>query len=76
MAKISKQAQAKFDQGYRKKPNCCGNCVNYESEMVEKEYKGTFSNSKWMEEKNMKCLLGGFAVTKSSICDKHDLKRG
>ena len=63
MEKLSKQALAKKAQRFRKKPNCCGNCVFFDSEIVSK-----------YEEKNKTCTYGSFAVGRSNVCDYHVLK--
>ena len=75
--KISKQAQAKLDQNYRKKPDSCSNCVNYECAIVKvdhENWRGIVVGSH-EEEKNKICTIGNFAVMKSAVCDKHELKK-
>lgn len=67
---MSKVADTKKKQGWRKKGPVCGNCVHYSSKMVTiaRGY-GT-----WEEEKMKRCTLGGFAVGKSNWCESHEFK--
>lgn len=63
---MSKQSEAKEAQNYiaKPKPPMCSNCVHYKSEMVENEYH-------YIQEKNMRCGRGGFAIKKTSNCAIH-----
>ena len=70
---MSKQSVAKEQQNYRKGLDCCGNCVNYTSEVTL--HPPAFSwSSPYTTEKGMRCTLGGFAVNKTAVCDKHARK--
>lgn len=72
--KQSLQALAKIEQGFRKKPDCCGNCQHFQKEEVAKTYtdwKG--DRQEWTEDKNMRCIRGSFAVGKSNVCNEHSL---
>ena len=64
---MSKQSEAKINQGYNDKPipRTCGNCARYESEFVVDNYFGEYT-----QEKNKRCGLGGFAVKKTATCLK------
>lgn len=70
---MSKQSEAKKEQGYRETPDTCSNCAHYSSKMVEKSYQGFIKVETWTEEKEKKCQLGSFAVKKTATCDKHVL---
>ena len=73
MKKLSKQAQAKIDQGFRKQPNQCGNCKHFESEIISVEYSGWDGKTEsYPEERSKRCALGGFAVGKSNVCNKFE----
>jgi hypothetical protein len=64
---MSKQSEAKFEQGYQAKPifPMCSNCINYRS---NQEIVGNFG---YVKETNIHCELGGFAVKKQGTCNKH-----
>lgn len=70
---MSKQSEAKLKQNYNPKPlpRVCMNCENYKSEMIE--YKNVFSS--YVEEKNKRCGIGGFAVKKGGTCDLFEAKK-
>jgi len=66
---MSKQQDAKTNQGYQAKPifPMCSNCKHYNSDMVNvNRFYGDFK-----EEKNIRCGLGGFAVKKQGTCNSH-----
>ena len=67
---MSKQSEAKKAQGYVAKavPSVCMNCIHYKSEMVEMPAQWSFSSAYTLE-KNKRCGLGGFAVSKQGTCD-------
>lgn len=69
-SKMSKQQQAKDEQGYNPKPihPMCSNCTSFKSEFVKAIYHD------YSEEKNIRCELGGFAVKKQGTCNKHEFK--
>lgn len=63
---MSKQSEAKKKQNYNPKPEhaMCSNCYNYASESVDNGYG-------YLEEKNKRCTVGGFAVAKNGTCTAH-----
>lgn len=66
---MSRQAEAKRLQGYRRYPRKCGNCKSYMSEGIK--CNSVYYSGFWYEEKNRRCKLGNFAVLKTGYCDKH-----
>lgn len=72
---MSKTQEAKDAQGWRKTPASCGNCTHFESESVIKEYE-RWNGVKigWVEEKKMRCGIGGFKVGKMNVCDRFERK--
>lgn len=65
---MSKQSDAKVAQGYEAKPaaRTCGNCAHFASDKVERVgYMGGI----FIDEKNIRCGLGGFAVKKMAVCN-------
>jgi len=66
---MSKQSEAKEKQGYVPKaiPQTCGNCAHFMSDKVERE--GYFGGS-YVDEKSMRCGIGGFAVKKMGTCNE------
>jgi hypothetical protein len=63
---MSKQREAKAEQGYTKQsPNCSG-CQHYSSNVSCHKRYGYESRI----EKNIRCDLGGFAINKTAYCDK------
>ena len=72
MKKLSKQAQAKAEQGYVAKPVwlMCGNCEHFRSSkrtVVTSHISGTG----YTEEVGLRCDLGGFKAGKSATCKQH-----
>ena len=65
---MSKQSEAKINQGYNEKPipRTCANCRNYSSELIV--HRNSFGG--YTQEKNKRCGLGGFAVKKTATCLK------
>jgi hypothetical protein len=65
---MSKQSDAKKAQGYvrKHKPMYCMNCAHFQSETTT--VPGAFGDS-FSVEKNKRCGLGGFAVSKQGTCD-------
>lgn len=57
----SKQEKAKQAQDYRKDPMQCSNCENFEFE-IEKNQFG------YIEQKKLRCGIGGFKVLRSAVC--------
>lgn len=75
MSKLSKQREAKKEQNYSRELNTCSNCKHYQSEYVEKRYEAFSGTQTWVEEKNKRCGIGGFAVNKMATCNLHDLRK-
>jgi len=74
MIKINKQAQAKFNQGYRKAPNSCSNCINYRVDIIKEEQVNQWGYNVFiLKEKNRRCDIGGFSVKKTHVCNSHKL---
>ena len=71
---MSKQSDAKERQQYVDKvdPRVCGNCIHFTSEQVctNAEFVSEW-NKPYFQEKNMRCLIGGFKVKKLGTCIKH-----
>jgi hypothetical protein len=70
---MSKQSKAKAAQNWRKEPDGCGNCRHFIFDVVGKDYGGP---ELWIQRKNKRCLIGGFATGDKSTCDRHELKPG
>lgn len=66
---MSKQADNKLSQGFRKKCPNCGNCTKFRS--VKREVKPSWSTVTRIEEKHLHCSIGGFKVAKTNWCEKH-----
>lgn len=71
---MSKQSEAKVAQNYRTTPDTFSNCTHYTCEVVKKSYDGWQGRMEWSEERGRRCALGGFAVGKTAVCDKHEVK--
>jgi len=71
---MSRQAVAKALQRYEDKPvhPMCSNCVFFSSTTLER----TEFGSTWTQEKNLRCVKGGFAVKKMGTCQDHRFKVG
>jgi hypothetical protein len=69
---MSKQSEAKINQGYNDKQiqRTCGNCAKYHSALIV--HRNSFGG--YIQEKNKRCGLGGFAVNKTATCDKWEAK--
>lgn len=67
---MSKQKKQKM--GYEEKPirKMCSNCVHFKSDIIEEVIYGRI----YYNEKNLRCLIGEFAVKKTAVCDIHVLK--
>lgn len=67
---MSKQAEAKEKQGYVAKavPQTCGNCMHFQSEMIE--MRSQWMGTVWKEEKCLRCGIGRFAVKKMGTCNE------
>jgi hypothetical protein len=62
---MSKQSDAKKEQGYRVQAACCKNCKNFSSEMVPAL---RWQGDHYISEKNKRCEVGGFAVQNTGHC--------
>lgn len=60
------KSNKKAEMSYNPKPiqKMCSNCIHFRSEFIENQWK-------YIEEKNIHCDLGGFAIKKSANCDFH-----
>lgn len=70
---MSKESENKEKQGFQKKCPCCGNCANYICEV--KAIKEEFCSRTYYKEKNLRCAIGGFAISKSNWCRGHEFKQ-
>lgn len=70
---MSKQSDAKKAQNYRKTPDTCVTCTHFERQVVEVTTDMWGCPYTYTKEKNPRCKLGGFAVTKGATCDRHTL---
>ena len=64
MSKIKKEKM-----GYDPKPirKMCSNCVHFKSDItIETAYA-----REYVIEKNLRCLIGEFAVKKTAVCEQH-----
>jgi hypothetical protein len=66
---MSKQSEAKEKQGYVPKaiPQTCGNCGHFLS--TKAKCAGYFGGE-YIDEKNLRCGVGGFAVKKMGTCNE------
>jgi hypothetical protein len=71
---MSKQSEAKAAQGYVAKavPRTCANCAKFLSDKVQKT--SEWMKTTWVEEKNLRCGIGGFAVKKNGTCNLYSVK--
>ena len=60
----SKQEKAKQEQGYKKKPNQCSNCIYFEFEIEKHKNDYGFFDM----QKKLRCGKGRFAVKKTAVC--------
>lgn len=74
--RLSRKAAMKEQQGYQLKPNTCGNCKHYDSQIVHVSQPYEHATFEWTEEKHKFCTLGRFAVNKTATCDNHELNNG
>ena len=67
---MSKQSEAKKAQGYRRaSERTCSNCAHYTSKTeLVKRWEG--DTRPWGKESMKRCKLGGFAVTKTAVCEQ------
>ena len=66
---MSKQSEAKEEQGYTKKLPTCSTCLNFKMETVPSAW-----NDKYLIEKNLRCKIGKFKVMKTATCKRHEFK--
>ena len=68
---MSKQSEARKKQNYNAKPDrdMCSNCKYFNSDMVPSEW-----NPEYIQEKNLRCGIGEFAVKKTATCSDHKFK--
>lgn len=71
---MSKQSDAKQQQGYTPKaiPQTCMNCKHFMFDTVQTVAPTEWRPDGWHEDKNLRCLLGGFAVKKMATCNKFE----
>lgn len=67
---MSKQAQAKEKQGFRKDSPKCGNCRYFSC--IEDCVTSQFGS--YITETNLRCDLGNFKVGKSNWCNNHEFE--
>ena len=68
----SKVQLTKEAQGYvEKSPACCGTCANYFREVVTMPAWDKWSKP-YEKEKNKRCVIGMFAVKKTSHCNVYE----
>ena len=65
---MSKQSEAKKSQGYVPKatPQVCMNCTRLAVEKVD-------NGHGYIEDKNMRCIIGEFSVKKMGACDLFEM---
>ncbi|MGX5885214.1 hypothetical protein [Burkholderia gladioli] len=64
---MSKQSEAKEAQGWRKKAAVCAHCLHFKFDRVETP--SQWGCAVYVQEKNLRCSLGGFKTGKSNTCD-------
>lgn len=69
---MSKQSDAKINQGFRKSPDTCSNCAHFTLTKTEEKRKYGYGNI--TVENNLRCSIGEFKVNKTNTCDYHLLK--
>lgn len=76
---MSKQSDAKTEQGYRTGPHNCGNCKHRTSEKrlpawMERDNKSAgrevYAFERYATDSSHKCGIGGFAIKKIATCSK------
>jgi hypothetical protein len=68
---MSKQSEAKERMGYNEKPipQTCANCRQFVSSKIPSAW-----NPAYLQEKNRRCVVGGFVVKKTATCDLFESK--
>lgn len=68
---MSKQGKAKFAQDYDPNPifPICSNCVHFTCDKIPSAW-----NKDFIQEKNIRCGIGEFAVKKQGTCTLHSFK--
>lgn len=64
---MSKQADAKKQQGYTRAAPNCGGCAHFQSEMIKRPGWGGVGT--YTDEKALRCGMGGFKVNKTAWCE-------
>lgn len=67
---MSKQSEAKENQGYRKDAPMCKNCSLFTSKT--EEVKSKWSSQTFQKESEFRCAIGGFKTMKMSWCIFHE----
>jgi hypothetical protein len=62
---MSKQKLAKELQGYTRETTNCGNCKHFTSTKETTKYG-------YVNETNLRCGIGGFAIHKTARCNFHE----
>jgi hypothetical protein len=74
---MSKQSEAKAAQGYRTTQQNCGSCAHMTSERVMPTWMradGYAVKDEYLQEKNHRCGIGGFAIKKTATCTRWEIK--
>jgi hypothetical protein len=77
---MSKQSDAKAEQGYSTTPKNCGNCAHRTFVLALLGYyktanersPGRYSVASYGQETKNSCGLGGFAIKKTATCQRHE----
>lgn len=64
---MSKQSEAKINQGYTRELKTCANCKHF----CFKEEKAGWNNQ-YVLEKELRCGIGEFKVHKTATCNLHE----
>lgn len=78
---MSKQSEAKEKQNYGA-PHQCGSCKHFSADMVfpawieaRNKLQGVrIYGEEYKRERNLKCIIGGFSVKKTYVCDLWEKK--
>ena len=66
---MSKQSEAKLNQGFKKDSPKCSNCGYFSS--IKTEEKSKWSSHVFIKESELRCKKGGFKIGKSNWCSSH-----
>lgn len=74
---MSRLNAAKIAQGYVQKaePRTCVSCKNFTCDRIQTHAATSWAPNGFYEDKNLRCVLGGFAVKKMGTCDEWERKR-